>query len=234
MPVYYNNAPTQYALAQQSRGDEMIRQLLNMFMQMKLLERKEGQWEKEHELGERRTRAYEQDVETRRRYEERPPTPEKPSAFMEKFTTFQQLGVDPKTAALRAIGVHPRRTLEEIEAESEAGARGAGTGKFGRDPDKEFRGELADINTYYSRERARIIREFNLNSTNIIFSKDPEMKKMFLEAKNEALEALDKEKEKEIVLTKSLYGKGEIRVITEGPNKGTWQKTGVDTWTKIK
>lgn len=129
MPVYYNQGPQQYAMHQQNRRDDMIRQLLQLFLMKKQEKREDKRWGEQQELSERRTGAYEQQVETQRKQLEKPG---KPSAFYEKFMTAYQLTGDANKAYRMATNptYKPPKTLERIEAEKEAGARGAGTGKF--------------------------------------------------------------------------------------------------------
>ena len=130
MPVYQNQGPQQYAMHQQNRKDDWIRQLLQMFMMKQRQGRQDERWEQEHELSQRRTKAYETQAETQRKQAEKPG---KPSAFYEKFiTAYQIFGGDAKLAYQKATDPtwEPPKTSERIEEESAARARGAGTGKF--------------------------------------------------------------------------------------------------------
>ena len=130
MPVYQNQGPQQYAMHQQNRKDDWIRQLLQMFMMKQRQGRQDERWEQEHELSQRRTKAYETQAETQRKQAEKPG---KPSAFYEKFiTAYQIFGGDAKLAYQKATDPtwEPPKTSERIEEESTARARGAGTGKF--------------------------------------------------------------------------------------------------------
>jgi len=77
MPVYTNPGPQQYAMHQQSRKDDWIRQLLQMFMMKQQRGTEEERWGKEHELSERRTKAYETQAETQAEFAKRPPAPPK-------------------------------------------------------------------------------------------------------------------------------------------------------------
>ena len=131
MPVYTNPGPQQYAQYQQSRKDDWIRQLLQLFMMQQQRGTEEERWGKEHELSERRTKAYETQAETQRMQAEQP---EKPSAFAEKFMTAYKLTGDAQKAYQMATNpsYKPPKTPEEIQAEADARAKGAGTGKYAK------------------------------------------------------------------------------------------------------
>ena len=101
MPVYQNQGPQQYAMYQQSRKDDWIRQLLQMFMMKQQQGKKDERWEKEYELSKTRTEAYKTQAETQRKASEQPG---KPSAFYEKFMTAYQLTKDPQKAYRMATG----------------------------------------------------------------------------------------------------------------------------------
>ena len=77
MPVYNNPGPQQYAMHQQSRKDDWMRQLLQMFMMKQQRGTEEERWEKEHELSKTRTKAYETQAETQRMQAEKPAAPPK-------------------------------------------------------------------------------------------------------------------------------------------------------------
>jgi len=131
MPAYTNPGPQQFAMHQQSRKDDWIRQLLQLFMMQQQRDTEEERWGKEHELSERRTKAYETQAETQKKQAEQP---EKPSAFAEKFMTAYKLTGDAQKAYQMATNpsYKPPKTPEEIQAEADARAKGAGTGKYAK------------------------------------------------------------------------------------------------------
>ena len=102
MPVYTNPGPQQYAMHQQSRKDDWIRQLLQMFMMKQQRGTEEERWGKEHELSERRTKAYETQADTQRMQAERPAAPPKVPEKIQVARLLMQYGADtPEGTAIR-------------------------------------------------------------------------------------------------------------------------------------
>jgi len=91
MPVYQNQGPQQYAMHQQNRKDDWIRQLLQMFMMKQRQGRQDERWEQEHELSQRRTKAYETTVKTQADMAKRPKAPPKPTAQDQKWAIIDGL-----------------------------------------------------------------------------------------------------------------------------------------------
>ena len=116
MPVYTNPGPQQYAMHQQSRKDDWIRQLLQMFMMKQQRGTEEERWGKEHELSERRTKAYETQAETQRMQAERPEAPPKVPEKIQVAQLLMKYGAD--TPEGKAVRKAYKITTPEDEAKA--------------------------------------------------------------------------------------------------------------------
>jgi len=117
---------------QQSRRDDMMRNLLNMFMQKKQFEMQDRRYQDSlsqqkvsNELDQRRVKAYEDSSQSEAAYKEylrsKPPTPSKPSAFMEKVMMGRSVGMDERQALMFGAGL---KTTQQIQEEAAARKRG--------------------------------------------------------------------------------------------------------------
>ena len=99
MPVYQNQGPQQYAMHQQNRKDDWIRQLLQMFMMKQQQGRQDERWERSQTQREK----YQQG--TLDYYEHlKQPKPEKPPQVQERMQVAQLLiKYKPDTAEGKAI-----------------------------------------------------------------------------------------------------------------------------------
>ena len=116
MPVYNNPGPQQYAMHQQSRKDDWIRQLLQMFMMKQQRGTEEERWGKEHELSKTRTKAYETQAETQRMQAERPAAPPKVPEKIQVAQLLMKYGAD--TPEGKAVRKAYKITTPEDEAKA--------------------------------------------------------------------------------------------------------------------
>ena len=116
MPVYTNPGPQQYAMHQQSRKDDWIRQLLQMFMMKQQRGTEEERWGKEYELSKTRTKAYETQADTQRMQAERPAAPPKVPEKLQVAQLLMKYGAD--TPEGKAIRKAYKITTPEDEAKA--------------------------------------------------------------------------------------------------------------------
>ena len=124
--------PAEYSMHQQSRRDDMMRNLLNMFMQKKQFEMQDRRYQDSlsqqkvsNELDQRRVKAYEDSSQSEAAYKDylrsRPPTAPDRTVYEIQRDDFIKGGADFRTASLNAARI---KTTQQIQEEAAAKKRG--------------------------------------------------------------------------------------------------------------